>query len=417
MAKQQTTSWLIVLLGAPLGATNPPGVRPRSTDGSLCSGKVAGRMLVLLAILLLSLISRSAVAGDVPFTYRTQWGAVSGVGQLENGQLTGAATSSAGTVNFQGFIRDGKVSIEMWGALQLVINGGAGFGNSLNNIVGSGEAPLGGQDIDIRVDLSLGEPGTLSLKMPDVIAAVSSPAAEGAAPPGQQPQPNAASATSAAAAEPQQPVRKVKDTGSGFVIASNGTIVTANHVIDGCGAVSVGGPDQKIRPASIVVADRANDLAVLDVQASYGTVARFRLEPPIRQGESIIAVGYPLAGVLAYGTNLTTGIVSALAGIENDSRMLQITSPVQPGNSGGPLFDQAGNVVGVVEAELDAVAVAKATGDFPQNVNFAVKAPIVRGLLDANGIAYATSTASQPLATTEIADWSRRVTVIIICWE
>ena len=70
---------------------------------------------------------------------------------------------------------------------------------------------------------------------------------------------------------------------------------------------------------------------------------------------------------------VSTGIVSATVGLLDDISQLQISAPIQPGNSGGPLLDEYGNVAGVVVAKLRALAVAKATGDIPQNVNFAVK--------------------------------------------
>ena len=91
-------------------------------------------------------------------------------------------------------------------------------------------------------------------------------------------------------------------------------------------------------------------------------------------------VGYPLRGALASGANVTVGNVSALAGPGDDRRLIQITAPVQPGNSGGPVLDSAGNAVGVAVAKLDAAAMARATGDIPQNVNFAVSARAARAL-------------------------------------
>src|SRR5439155_21695916 len=97
----------------------------------------------------------------------------------------------------------------------------------------------------------------------------------------------------------------------------------------------------------------------------------------VRQGDGIVAVGFPLRGLLASGPNVTTGTISALAGLGDDSRYLQITAPVQPGSSGGPLLDQSGNVVGVVVGKLDALRVAQAIGDIPQNVNFAINAAVI----------------------------------------
>jgi S1-C subfamily serine protease len=93
-----------------------------------------------------------------------------------------------------------------------------------------------------------------------------------------------------------------------------------------------------------------------------------------------------LHGLLASEANVTAGIVSALAGIGNDARFLQVTVPIQPGSSGGPLLDLQSRVVGVVVGKLDALRVASVTGDIPQNVNFAIKSSVVRSFLQASGV-------------------------------
>jgi S1-C subfamily serine protease len=201
------------------------------------------------------------------------------------------------------------------------------------------------------------------------------------------------------------------------VIDSDGYVLTAQHVIAECSSVSVGGPDQKVRAASVLAADETSDLAILKVSTKYPSLVRFRHGPEVRQGEDVVVVGYPLAGLLANGTNISNGIVSALAGLGNDRRMFQISAPVQEGNSGGPLLDRAGNVVGIVEAEIDAVKVASMTGDIPQNVNFALKAPFAWTFAVLNAAPYHTADSSVVLPMTELADRARRFTVLIICWQ
>jgi S1-C subfamily serine protease len=102
----------------------------------------------------------------------------------------------------------------------------------------------------------------------------------------------------------------------------------------------------------------------------------------------VIVVGYPLGGLLGSGPQVTTGNVSSLIGPGDDTRALQFTAPTQSGNSGGPLLDSDGAVVGVVSSKLNAVRVHEMTGDVPQNVNFAIKAALARGFLDAVGMEY-----------------------------
>ena len=114
----------------------------------------------------------------------------------------------------------------------------------------------------------------------------------------------------------------------------------------------------------------------------------FREGLPVRAGDAIVALGYPLSGLLATEANLSVGNVSALAGVADDTRYLQISAPVQPGNSGGPVLDASGHLVGIVTAKLNALRVARFTGDIPENVNFALKAEVARAFLDSKGIKY-----------------------------
>ncbi|MGA2964318.1 MAG: serine protease [Candidatus Korobacteraceae bacterium] len=136
----------------------------------------------------------------------------------------------------------------------------------------------------------------------------------------------------------------------------------------------------------LVAQDRNSDLALLKLADSVASFASFRAGRGPGLGEPILAAGYPLRGLLASTINVTGGNISVLAGIADDTSKFQITAPVQPGNSGGPLLDQAGNVVGVVVEKLNALSVAKWTGDIPQNVNFAIKGTIVQGFLEANRV-------------------------------
>jgi S1-C subfamily serine protease len=117
--------------------------------------------------------------------------------------------------------------------------------------------------------------------------------------------------------------------------------------------------------------------------------------------------------------------VSALAGIGNDARLFQVTVPVQRGNSGGPLLDLHGRVVGVVVGKLDAVQVASVTGDIPQNVNFAIKAGVVRTFLQASGVAgsavptveEAYGEEPQELSPAEVGARAKDFTVLVECWR
>jgi S1-C subfamily serine protease len=161
-------------------------------------------------------------------------------------------------------------------------------------------------------------------------------------------------------------------TGTGFVVAA-GRALTNHHVINECRGLRVRNAGGTELAARVIASDRGRDLALLEVPADAGPALPFRRDGNLRRGEGVVTYGFPLAGLLSSGPTLTTGEISALAGLADNQQQFQISAPVQPGNSGGPLLDMAGNVVGVVVSKLNAQRVAQRTGDIPQNVNFAVK--------------------------------------------
>jgi S1-C subfamily serine protease len=204
-------------------------------------------------------------------------------------------------------------------------------------------------------------------------------------------------------------------SGSGFVVSDQGHVVTNQHVVDGCvgdiqGNLSGEAPI-KLR---LVSADETNDLALLQSATPFKDVVKIR-EKPIRAGESIVAIGYPYHGLLTSDFTVTTGIVSSLSGLLNDTRYLQISAAVQPGNSGGPLIDSYGQIVGVVAAKINALKFAKATGDLPENINFAIKPGALRDFLDNSAVPYQTSDGKAELRTAEIVSNARAYTLLISC--
>ena len=199
-------------------------------------------------------------------------------------------------------------------------------------------------------------------------------------------------------------------TGSGFRVGGD-LIVTNQHVVQDCQRVAVGGAGT----ARVVANDVRNDLALLSAAVRTSAAATIRAGRP-QIGEQVVVAGYPLRGLLS-GLNVTAGNLSSLVGMAGDTRFVQISAPVQPGNSGGPLLDASGNVIGVVVSKLNAVKVAKLTGDIPQNVNFAITASVLRGFLDANGVEYKSGTVGPAIATPEVARKAQAITVLIECWK
>ena len=213
--------------------------------------------------------------------------------------------------------------------------------------------------------------------------------------------------------QPSRVEPNIITSGTGFYVSATGHILTNHHVIDQCRVVRTG-PGSK-NSVAIVATDRHNDLALLKSSFSPAKFATFRTAPKVRAGEDIMVVGYPLQGLLSTDAKVTKGSVSALAGLGDDSRMYQITAPVQPGNSGAPLLDKSGTVIGMVVSKLNVIAVAKVTGDIPQNVNFAIKGELVRAFLDARGIRYQATTSQRRLEPADIAEIAKEFTIPIEC--
>jgi len=206
-------------------------------------------------------------------------------------------------------------------------------------------------------------------------------------------------------------------SGSGFVVAERRAL-TNHHVIDGCQRVTVRTADKRVLPARVVASDKRRDLALLEIQGDAGPALRFRDSPPVGRGEFVVTYGFPLSGVLSSGPTLTTGDISALAGLRDNPLHFQISAPVQPGNSGGPLLDSRGHVVGVVVSKLNALRIAQMTGgDIPQNVNFAIKGAEAAAFLRGAGVepSLAASTGAD-LRTSEVGQVADASTLFIQCF-
>jgi serine protease Do len=173
--------------------------------------------------------------------------------------------------------------------------------------------------------------------------------------------------------------------GTGFFVA-DGHVVTNFHVVDGCTSYALrNGQDEIDAEVRVVARDPTNDLALLKTSLRPLKVAAVRTG--IRLGEGVATFGFPHMDMLASTGSFTRGDVTALAGIGDDTSMLQMSTPVQSGNSGGPLLDRSGNVVGVVRGKLGLRAALK-TGDLPQNVNFSIKGATLVNFLDSNAVRY-----------------------------
>ena len=182
------------------------------------------------------------------------------------------------------------------------------------------------------------------------------------------------SATESSDAEP-------KVTGTGFLITPNGYLVTNHHVVRDSDKVRVQ-TASGLLDAVVIRTDAATDLALLKVAGTFDALPVVSSRNS-RLGSTVATVGFPNIGLQGFEPKFSKGDISSLSGIQDDVRYFQISVPVQPGNSGGPLFDERGNVVGVVTSQLSQKAALKSTGTLAQSVNYAVKSSYLLSFLEA----------------------------------
>lgn len=176
------------------------------------------------------------------------------------------------------------------------------------------------------------------------------------------------------------PEPKTSKSGSGFLITDDGYIITNDHVVRGSKWVQIM-TETGLKDAKIIAQNQKDDLALLKIDGSY-TAANFANELTAQLGQTIFTLGFPIPELQGFNPKITKGVISSLNGMHDDIREYQIDATVQPGNSGGPLADENGNVIGVIVARLDDNFVMQNTGSLPQNVNYAVKKSCVLAFLD-----------------------------------
>lgn len=196
-------------------------------------------------------------------------------------------------------------------------------------------------------------------------------------------------------------------SGTGFLINADGWLVTNAHVVTECAKVTVADHGE----VSSWKIDAQNDLATARLPGLEGEPIPIR-KTPARLGEDIATLGYPLANLLSSSVKVTTGNVNALLGLGDDTRYLQISAPVQPGNSGGPVVDRSGALLGITSAVLK----PGSDGFVPQNVNFAIRSSVLELFLQSRGIEYPSVDAiGQALDTADLAEKTARGTFQLLC--
>lgn len=181
------------------------------------------------------------------------------------------------------------------------------------------------------------------------------------------------------AREPAVPA--ILTNGTGFFITADGYLLTAYHVVKEAAAFQVWTYGRLI-PAQLVRVDATNDIALLKLDGITVAALPVISSRNVRTGLDVFTLGFPNIQLQGTEVKYTQGNISSLTGAGDDPRLFQISVPVQPGNSGGPLLDAQGQVIGVVIAKLDEIFTARATGSLPQNVNYALKSSLVLSFLE-----------------------------------
>lgn len=208
---------------------------------------------------------------------------------------------------------------------------------------------------------------------------------------------------------------KIVGTGTGWFVAP-GVVVTNYHVIESVRNFSVAlrnGVEIPVQPISI---DRVNGIAILRATKEIESPKYLPLSSKTeKQGARVFTLGFPHADVLGQKSKLTDGLVSSITGLEDDHRFYQISVPLQAGNSGGPLINLRGGVVGIVTAKLSAVTIYNATGDLPENVNYAVKTAYLKILLDSEDIQYEEENEKESIPIEMLSElYSKSIAMVLV---
>lgn len=207
---------------------------------------------------------------------------------------------------------------------------------------------------------------------------------------------------------------RLKGIGTGFFVSKDGTLVTNGHVIRDCDVISVSTTDGRSAAARVLAGDNSKDLALLRVDLDPPGVAR--VLPRRTASGSVAMVGYPDQGIPPIKPLLTTGRALGIEQVSNGLRVLKIEADVRPGNSGGPLLDQQGNVVGVVFAEINTPKIYESTGKILRDIGYVIPSDTVIALLDRERIPYWRA-GIDATASSDLLASARPYVVRVGCWK
>jgi S1-C subfamily serine protease len=189
--------------------------------------------------------------------------------------------------------------------------------------------------------------------------------------------------TSPSSPQPPKSKNVAIATGTGFLFGSQDYIITNYHVVKGTSEVKVKFTNGESINATVVARDTQNDVAILKLTKSPSFQSRemkFGDSSMVRMGDKVFTIGYPHTRIMGFKPKYTEGVISAVTGIKDNPTVFQTTVPIQPGNSGGPLFNDKGEVVGLTTSSLSLLAI-ESMGAIPQSVNYAVKSSFVKNTI------------------------------------
>jgi len=208
----------------------------------------------------------------------------------------------------------------------------------------------------------------------------------------------------------QLPAEAQTSTGSGFFVSQSGLFVTSFHVIEEVDEIRIRTVNGLVHRAQVVRRDPNNDLALLRVDGATFRPLPIASSTEVRRGEPVFALGFPQVSLQGVEPKLTDGTISSLSGMEDDPRHFQISNPIQPGNSGGPLVLEDGRLVGVIWSSLR----SKDPERVPQNVNYAIKSTLLLEFLSSQNIGPARTAPVKPLRRTDmIANVEQSIGLVI----
>jgi S1-C subfamily serine protease len=207
-----------------------------------------------------------------------------------------------------------------------------------------------------------------------------------------------------AATPPEPKASKVKrNIGTGFAVSPNGLILTAYHIAEGASKIKVHLFGRGVFEAHVERSSPSTDLVLLRIDTQLSTYLTPISTHSLSMGERVFTIGYPAISLLGEEPKFTEGSIAALSGPGGDAMLVQISVPVQPGNSGGPLVTERGELVGVVIASADVVKFLTITGSLPQNVSWAIKADYVRALLPSLEVTNISSSREEAIKQTKLS--------------